>query len=179
MLKLLGVGLPRTGTRSLCEALRILGYNAIHHEPDRIDLDTVDENVAQAYDDVEAVTDMPAALFHREIPAEKYILTTRPVDDWWHSIVWHTQQILIGGDAKHIRYTQQLHAAIFGSAWPQEFLWKKRYDEWQLQVLQGPISKHVQIFNICVQPDWTQLCDFLDKPIPDIPFPHRNWRGDE
>ncbi len=33
-LKIFGLGLSKTGTSSLCEALRILGYRAVHNPTD-------------------------------------------------------------------------------------------------------------------------------------------------
>lgn len=188
-LKIIGIGMPRTGTASLCEALRILGYNAIHHAPQRIDLDTVNaDTFAGLYDDVDAVVDMPAAFFWREIwdanPTAKLIFTFREVDLWWESIKFHTHKIRQSADLKHVRYTDQLHRLLFGSAEPQEYLWKRRMMDWTSGIVDrlsagtgGAFSfttKTYTIMNISNGDKWSNLCDFLDKPIPSVEFPWRN-----
>ena len=186
-LKIIGVGMPRTGTASLCEALRILGYNAIHHAPERIDLDTVNEKTFDGlYDDVDAVLDMPAALFADLIVDEstKVILTTRDEHDWWESIKHHTNKIRASANIAHIRYTDRLHQIIFGTAEPHEFLWRRRFRHWIQAwhpLLDG--DERFGVLDVCREaPDrlWRQLCDFLDKPIPSEPFPWKNRKsGDE
>ena len=175
-LKIIGIGMPRTGTASLCEALRILGYNAIHHEPERIDLDTVNaDSFAGLYDDVDAVVDMPAAYFADEIPAEKYILTIRDNDTWWESIKFHTNKIRASADIAHIRYTDRLHQLIFGSAEPHEYLWNKAYDRWYSEL--GPLmckAENGLVFDISSGEKLEPLFRFLSKPIPSVDFPWHN-----
>lgn len=187
-LKIIGIGMPRTGTASLCEALRILGYNAIHHSPERIDLDTVNaDSFAGLYDDVDAVLDMPAAFFHREIgrkyPGVKYIFTARDTDIWWESIKFHTHKIRQSADIKHVRYTDQLHRLLFGCAEPHEYLWKRRFSEWSEELLSyiswAPLPKDIHTatairIDISAGDKWDKLCPFLGKPIPDVEFPWQN-----
>ena len=95
-MKILGVGLGRTGTMSLTLALRRLGFRAMHY--DRVRLNDVlhGSNTApdfRRYDDVDAVLDVPSAYFYRELldayPEAKAILTVRDVEAWWKSIERH------------------------------------------------------------------------------------------
>jgi Sulfotransferase domain len=89
--KVFGIGLSRTGTTSLTEALRILGYRAVHcplsivtFNGKRLGLNT---RVVDQYD---AFTDSPVAGVYRELdksyPGSKFILTTRPIDKWIASV---------------------------------------------------------------------------------------------
>ncbi|KKN79763.1 hypothetical protein LCGC14_0336180 [marine sediment metagenome] len=182
-LKIIGIGMPRTGTASLCEALRILGYNAIHHAPERIDLDTVNaDTFAGLYDDVDAAVDMPAAFFHREIGQAyaglgvKFILTTRDTDEWWESIKFHANKIRVSADVSHIRYTDRLHQLLFGCAEPHEFLWKRRFVDWATEGIpyfSWDLAR-VLCIDISAGDKWEPLCRFLGKPIPDVEFPWRN-----
>ena len=178
-LKILGLGMPRTGTASLCEALRILGYNAIHHAPERIDLDTVnDETFIGLYDDVDAVLDMPAAYFANEISSERYILTVRDTDQWWESIKHHTNKIRTSSNIAHVRYTDRLHQLVFGTAEPHEFLWRIAYDRWYSKL--GPLTRgsgNGLVMDITDGDGWEKLCTFIDKPIPDQPFPWKNKKA--
>ena len=95
-MRILGVGLSKTGTTSLHEALQILGYSSLHF--DEIRLNDILYGLAKTpdfrrYDDVDAVTDIPSAYFYRELlcayPQSKAILTLRDPDSWWRSVETH------------------------------------------------------------------------------------------
>jgi hypothetical protein len=99
-MKVIGVGLGRTGTNSLKEAIEYLGFGPCYHmfdiveQPGRIrrwqdaaDGRSVDwDHIFAGY---ESVMDFPAAVFWREIvghyPAAKVILTVRDPDRWYDS----------------------------------------------------------------------------------------------
>src|SRR5206468_1738050 len=70
VMKILGVGLSRTGTMSLTLALRQLGFRAMHYDRVRLN-DVLDGSNTKPdfrrYDDVDAVTDIPSAYFYREL----------------------------------------------------------------------------------------------------------------
>lgn len=61
-MKILGVGLSRTGTYSLAVALRQLGFNTLHYDRERLN-DILDGTNPKPdflrYDDVDAVADVP------------------------------------------------------------------------------------------------------------------------
>ncbi len=188
MLKILGVGLPRTGTSSLCEALRILGFNAIHHAPERLNLDNLTAESFRAYDDVDAVTDAPACSFYRELgeryPGLQYILTVRDEESWWESIKWHINKIHASADLGHIRYSDQLHAWLFGNPYPNEYLYRRRFREHNEAVMQwvqeryGSGEGYLLVMDIHAGDKWDTLCPFLGVPIPDTEFPWLNKKTD-
>ncbi len=97
-MKILGVGLSRTGTSSLNEALKILGFNSIHWEQQAPIMDDIVMGVTKnpnfkRFDHVDAVVDIPAAHYYKEIynayPELLFILTTRNIDSWFQSVKWH------------------------------------------------------------------------------------------
>ena len=183
MLKILGVGLPRTGTASLCEALRILRYNAIHHEPERLDLNSLTVDSFRCYDDVDAVTDAPACSFYRELACEhrelRYILTMRDEESWWESIKSHINRIHASADLAHIHYSDQLHSWLFGDPYPNEFLYRKRFREHNEQVKQDiPLGCDLLTMDIHAGDKWDKLCLFLGVPEPDTEFPWLNKKTD-
>jgi hypothetical protein len=99
-MKVIGVGLGRTGTNSLKEALELLGFGPCYHmfnvveQPKRIrhwqaavDGEPVDwDEVFAGY---ESVLDFPAAVFWRDLvrhyPAAPVILTVRDPERWYDS----------------------------------------------------------------------------------------------
>lgn len=181
-MKLLGVGLSRTGTWSLCQALNILGYKTIHWEPERLrDIVNGSNNTPdfRRYDDVDAVTDLPAALFYNEIcdayPGCRLILTVRDVDNWFNSVKYHYEVRVPANmaeepDALEEARTTQVYA--YGSDLVNEFLYKKKY----LDHNQNIIATHPDtlVMNIIGGDGWDILCNYLGVPIPDREFPRIN-----
>jgi hypothetical protein len=98
-MKILGVGLSRTGTSSLQAALEILGFRCRHYDIKRLH-DVLDGSNPcpdfRRYDDIDALVDLPTAYFYDELtvayPDCKCILTIRNIDDWWRSISRHFNQ---------------------------------------------------------------------------------------
>ena len=183
MLKILGAGLPRTGTRTLYAALRILGYKAIHHTPTRMPLFPSGAEralVSAAYADVDAVTDCPAALYWQELLSDnselQIILTTRDVHTWWQSIKWHTYKIRQSADMEHIRYTDAMHGLLFGVAQPCEYWWKRRFIEHHHAVRSTVPSGRLLVLDIVGGDKWDVLCPFLGVKEPDTEWPWLNKR---
>ena len=98
-MKILGVGLGRTGTKSLTQALRTLGFTTLHNDRTRLNEVIDGRDPApdfRIYDDVDAVTDLPSAYFFRELleayPDARAILTERDTDSWARSYAQHIQR---------------------------------------------------------------------------------------
>ncbi|HEX8335675.1 MAG TPA: sulfotransferase [Pyrinomonadaceae bacterium] len=138
-MKILGVGLSKTGTTSLHEALLTLGYTAIHQDRERLNhiLDGSDNRPDfRVYDDVDAVTDIPSAYFYRELlaayPECKAVLTARDVESWWKSAEEHfnVTYTVEGRENDPLRevyaWLERGRNLVYGSARATEFLFKKR-----------------------------------------------------
>ena len=71
-MKVICTGYPKTGTKSLCEALRVLGYKVYDFEEQiwligqqmrkLMEEGITDEELREALKDVDATTDMPASV---------------------------------------------------------------------------------------------------------------------
>ena len=98
--KVFGVGLNKTGTRSLASAMRILGFRALH-KGDQATSDLVDQAAFEgvpllthigsrfdAYFDVDAIVRRFAEL-DAQYPGSRFILTTRKLDGWLESRAKH------------------------------------------------------------------------------------------
>lgn len=195
MLKVICAGLPRTGNTSLAEALRILGYKTIQHSTDRLPLFPTAETSFRVFDDVDAVVDLPAAMYWRELleayPDARLILTTRDEWSWYESMVRHIEVMRTAGDTE----CDRLHALVFGSAEPSEYWYKRRFHdhEWSIRLwaeMEAEKEVYVQserLLTLDITTDcthdkperdslaaWMTLSGFLGKPIPDVPFPWLN-----
>jgi len=178
MLQILGVGLPRTGTASLTNALKLLGYNAEHHAPHRLPLDGLHANSFKVFDDVDAVIDAPACHFFEEIGNVysdlTYILTVRNEDAWWRSIKLHSDKIITGGASTHIDYTRRLHGLIFDYPVPQEYLYRRAFRRHN-QAVRTAIPPHRLLeIDVTTGGGWLKLCEWLHKGVPEQPFPWEN-----
>jgi Sulfotransferase domain len=197
-MRVLGVGLSRTGTLSLHRAFELLNFKSIHYDQIRL-TDILDGSNTRPnfrrYDDVDAVTDLPAAYFYREIleayPDCKAVLTTRDVESWWHSWERHNaqdpvvppsagQQMLAlvspttAARLKRHRFKTYVRNYVYGSALPREFLYKKKFAEYYQRVTNDIPADRLLAMNIIGGDGWERLCPFLGVPIPSVPFPHEN-----
>ena len=127
---IIGLGLPRTGTRSLYKALTILGYKGAHH---------CELAGSKEFDGGDFLIDTD---YNSELrPGTRYILTVRDTLEWRESIgrfgykgqdiVAHASRIMFEAKRNGIEY----------------LLYDIRYG-------------------------WKPLCEFLNKPVPDIDFPN-------
>lgn len=198
-MRILGVGYGRTGTSSLYEALKILGFTCIHYDRERLN-DVLDGSNPdpdfRRYDDVDAVTDCPSAHFYRELlaayPDCKAILTVRNEDDWWRSMKYHMTRghplyqptlwdcianrlgIRTRWGRSYNRFHAQVIACTFGPLVPQEFLYRKRFREHNQRVMAEVPSQRLLVMDLTAGDGWEKLCPFLDVPIPSEPFPDVN-----
>jgi len=199
MLKVIGAGLSRTGTRSLCLALETLGFRGIHFDRTRLNdvLDGTNPNPDfRRYDDVDAITDLPSAYFYRDLflayPESKVILTVRDTEAWWKSIKVHFN--VVAPVAENVRiihrissklgwtgkqeefdaFRRRLRNYVYGSPVAQEFLYKKKYTQHNEQVIASIPADRLLIMDVSAGDGWQKLCPFLGAAVPDSPFPHDN-----
>jgi hypothetical protein len=167
-----GIGLGRTGTNSFCEALHILGYVAIGHNPRFEELRSL-----------EGGADNGVTLHYKyldyKFPASKFVLTLRKLPDWLHSMEHVAAANPVRSrDDDHIIYRRMtLYESVgfdidkFTAAYYRHHADVRRYfvnrpsDLLEMTLVEGD--------------GWEKLCPFLGLPAPDIPFPHLNRRGEE
>ncbi len=172
-MKVIGIGFHKTGTTTLDIALQTLGYNVLG---DRIDLapylfkNELDV-VFQITDKFEAFQDNPWPILFKEMdrryPNSKFILTIREESRWIKSVVNYFGE-------SHT----EMRRWIYGVGHPKgnEAIYLNRYRNHNEEVYQ--YFEHRKE-DLCILSwengdDWEKLCHFLNKPIPNIPFPHAN-----
>lgn len=179
MLKIIGAGMPRTGTKTLCEALEILGYKTQHGPPVRESplSHPAERPHFRDYATAEAVADGPAVLYWPGLAASyqcKVILTVRNPDSWWESIKRHTNAIRTGEDMNHIAYTDAFHGLLFGTPQPCKYWWQRRFEEHNARVEAMIAADMLLVMDIVGGDKWDVLCPFLDKPEPEEEWPWAN-----
>jgi hypothetical protein len=169
MSKVLGIGLGKTGTKSLVEALKILGYNAVHCLPLE----------AGVLDSVDAAADTPIAtqfeLLDQLYPGSRFICTMREIESWLASCRSHFTR-------PHNRGVDNLYRLkMFGTLVFDEARFRSAYERHHQRV-EAYFSGRPQdllYLNIAEGEGWQRLCAFLEKPPPTLPFPYKNRRGEE
>jgi hypothetical protein len=90
--RVFGIGLSRTGTRSLNAALNLIGVRSVHLPLDRLTYDQLRSGAGRLslLDHVDGLTDIITVPFYRRFdaayPGSKFILTIRGKDAWMASM---------------------------------------------------------------------------------------------
>lgn len=157
--KIFCIGLPKTGTRSICEALRILGYKTIHYPKPLGRILGYD-----AAGDISVTVNWQ--FLDHIYPNSKFILTLRDPESWHRSTSRH---FAVYADNP---YRQQM----FGCLKYSRQTFQDAYDNHRKTVRKHFYKRQndLLIMKIMAGDNWQKLCKFLDKPIPDRPFP---WLG--
>lgn len=171
--KVIGIGFHKTGTSTLGTVLKKLGYKVTGSRPELAkylinnDLESVFKK-ARKYD---AFQDNPWPLLYKEFdkryPNSKFILTIRDEEKWIKSAVnyFNTRD-------------SEMRNWIYGAGHPKsnEKVYLERYRAHNKEVLEyfKDRKEDLLIVNWENGDDWESICDFLNKPIPEKPFPHTN-----
>lgn len=185
--KVFGIGLSRTGTRSLTSALQVLGFDCSHYP---IDEDTYTELSNGQYDltllrDHDGLTDITTVPFYQQFdrlyPGSKFILTVRDRQSWLRSCQnhWfnrpafkHTED---PDEEVHLLMRQFLRAAVYGcyNFVPERF--GAVYDAHLRQVQDYFRDRpgDLLVIDICSGQGFETLAPFLGRTVPVEPFPHK------
>jgi hypothetical protein len=177
-MKIFGIGLSKTGTTSLAQALTLLGFKTrdypglTHYAPG--DLSSIAPVLLEEHD---ALTDTPIPSFYRELdaryPDARFILTLRERQGWLNSCKKQfTQKLAEKQNEAHNRLFMDLYdCTVF-----DEEKFAAGYDRFVQGVLDHFRDRPGKLLtlNVTGGDGWEQLCPFLDRPIPDVPFPKAN-----
>ena len=173
--KVFCIGFHKTGTKSLGEALRMLGYRVTGPNGTR-EQDIGTQALAMALasaTEFDAFNDMPWPILYKELdavfPGSKFILTVRATNQWIDSVVGH-----FGGEETPMREWVYRVGAPLGN----EDRYMARYEQHIKEVREYFRDREDLLeMNIEEGDGWTKLGEFLRLPTPDAPFPHENRRG--
>ncbi len=204
-MRLIGAGLPRTGTLSQKVALEMLGLEPCYHMVNVLaDLDEA-EGWRRALDGepvwpelmprFQATVDWPGSFFYRQLaefyPDAKVLLSVRDPEGWERSMRETIWGVLFGEmlirdlsrararvDAKWRGYIE-----LMEQMWLQSGLIPdgSQTDSETMCAAMERFNAEVQatvpadrLLVWSVGDGWEPLCQFLELPVPDTPFPHLN-----
>lgn len=178
-----GVGLSKTGTTTLNEALAVLGHRPFHQPPiARTDVESGQYALEWPWwmSRYDAATDLTvAALFSdlREMfPNARFIYTWRDKEKWLDSCRRHfTEARSKRQKSAASRANSALSRAFYGTQTFDQDLFRTAYDRHEAAVLSAfKGAPSFLSWGLTEDPRWAPLCDFLEKPVPDQPFPFSN-----
>ena len=194
------IGMPRTGTRSLSEAMGILGYSVNHglgfvkkrsvEESKKLHSDFIRDLLwghppSIIYDNYQFVGNLP--IIHWQTLAEenssiRFILTDRSEQEWWKSCYTRWQRVRrwrVRGicRSRELQY-RQIFSFIFslkafGCYGMNETAWRagfRSHRESVIRYFEG--TDRLLIHNTFEGDGYSSLCSFLGRAVPDSEYPN-------
>ena len=164
-----GIGLGRTGTKSFCEALRILGYDPVAHNPPFEMLKTL-----------RGGADNGVLLFYKYLdfrfPGSKFVLMVRPLEAWLSSMEYAAAKFPVRSmeDDLAIMRRMQLYESVTFDREKFIAAYARHHDDVRRYFAGRPAD--LLEMNLVAGAGWDVLCPFLGTPQPDTPFPHLHAR---
>ena len=202
-MKVICAGWGRTGTRSLKYALEHLNSQPSYHMQnillskkdakkwhDSIFLHDEEFDWEDIFKGYGACLDFPSCNYYKELmdayPDAKVILTVRDADSWIKSWNVLNNQILKSFTFRFLakipyssfKLQKDIHnemilgpsGAFEGAKSNQERM--DKFDAWNKSVIDYVPKERLLVYE--VKEGWEPICNFLDKPIPDMQFPYKN-----
>src|ERR1700744_420748 len=207
LMKLIGAGLPRTGTLSQKIALEMLGLAPCYHMVNVLtDLDQTerwraaldgDVSPAEIFDGFQATVDWPGSFFYRELldlyPDAKVLLSVRDGDAWVRSMrdtIWG----VIYGDTliRHLSDARRTvdpqwggyidlmiemwrRSGLIRDAQPSAAEMAAAMERYHQEVQDTVPAERLLVWSVAE--GWDPLCEVLELPVPEAPFPRVNDRA--
>jgi hypothetical protein len=192
-LRVIGAGFGRTGTRSLKEALEILGFAPCHHmmevfmHPEQVpfwDRAAVGEKMdwEELFKDYQSACDWPSSAFYKELadyyPDAKVILSLRDPKAWYKSVASTIMPAMKKPDPNK---PGNALPGIFGPKIIGEDTFGFDFSEAHMIDVYNRHNEEVQrvipkdrLLVFEARDGWEKLCPFLGVKTPDVPYPFMN-----
>lgn len=197
MLRVVGAGLPRTGTKSLKTALEVVLGGTCYHMTELFNRHPEDLPTWQAAirgEDVDwrafpagfvAAVDWPASAFWRELadahPGAVILLSTREsAAQWWESCDATVFPVLRKTEyPEYEEWLAMAHGLLrreIGDGWNERAAEEAFYERHNAAVRREAPPERLLEWR--AGDGWEPLCAALGVPVPDEPFPHTNARAE-
>lgn len=180
------IGFNRSGSTSLTAALNMLGIPTVHYTIDGSGWSPLmsDTNKLEFFIKQNQIKNSKKRLFHgldkqfkgfsdftgqeyyrilySQYPNSKFILTLRPFEDWIKSVIVMEKQ------QKRLDYNtndgEQARVQVLVNSY---FTFKEEIRDF----FKDKTNSYLEI-DICGGDGWIKLCKFLEREIPNVPFPY-------
>lgn len=184
--KVFGIGLMKTGTTTVAQALQRLGYFTAHYRND-FTMEILRLEDAFVFD---AMLDTPVCVFFESLlslfPNARFVYTVRPFESWARSVEQHYRRTFAGAGTDEIlrrgvaRRGGVIHGMDRSLSFASLFLphgdlasaWRA-YDARVRRCFRDQPERLLE-FDVESGDGWGKLCGFLDEAVPDELFPWEN-----
>lgn len=185
--KVFGIGLSRTGTRSLTSALRVLGFDTVHYPTDHATLRTLVRGDARflLLDDHDGITDITVAPYYEDLdhlwPDSKFVLTVRDQESWLRSCRFHWAKPMADKQGEneerqvYLEVQRFLRAAVYSSYEFDRDRFRRAYCR-HVDSVTGYFAgrgNDLLMLDIAGGDGYEKLAPFLGMPVPEQPFPQK------
>lgn len=199
-LEIIGAGFGRTGTHSLKSALETLGFGPCHHMYEirknpaslKFWLSAQQEEPVdwhEVFREYKSQVDWPGALYWRQLadafPNAKVVLTLRDPERWHESVMNTIYPSLFEGREKYSDPHQQMVSQMaYDSVFMGLFKGKLADKQYAISVYREHVEKvrreipKVRLLEHHADEGWAPLCSFLNREVPDLPFPQGNTEAE-
>lgn len=178
--RIFGIGLNKTGTTSFGSALTVLGFESLHFGGDAAHdavQRAIDEGVPllthldaryDAFSDI-GLLSRRFRMLDQQYPGSRFVLTTRPMDDWLDSRRRHVERNLRKRDRGEYDGS---FLVVDEEKWIRE--WEHHHERVHAYFRDRPDFLEL---DLSTEPTWGGLCTLLGVPEPTDPFPWANRNG--
>jgi hypothetical protein len=188
-LQIIGSGFGRTGTLSLKVGLEHLGFPCYHmmecfpKGPSHWALWEQTRSASPPWDTIfdgyTATVDFPASTSFAQLaahyPEAKVVHTTRDPEKWFDSTqatIFQPKWVKFLSDSEAGPYMATNIDSYFDHRLDERDHMIRRFQEHEALVRSSIPPERLLVFNVAE--GWGPLCEFLELPIPNEPFPHIN-----
>ena len=185
--KVFGIGLSRTGTKSLAGALNLLGIRTKWYPQDpqtyyELVMGQYRLSILKSY---QGLTDTPVVPYYPQFdqlyPGSRFVLTVREKDAWLRSCAKHWATSGITGPEPESepfwrKFAQFMDCCVYGSYAYNPDRWSCVYDTHLDNVTRYFAGRpdDLLILDVTKGEGWETLCPFLGLDVPVEPFPKIN-----
>ncbi|KAF6772061.1 Nad dependent epimerase dehydratase [Paragonimus kellicotti] len=192
-LLVIGAGFGRTGTKSLKTALEIIYGQPCYH---MFELVAKHRNDSRKWVEVDRLVSESTGCYYSQLmqvyPDAKVVLTIRDKQSWLESV---RATILLRRDIRRYDWAEKLIVGyqngwhflsmyramlerVFGPGADvtSDAMILAAHDRWIAQVTKDVPADRLLVFH--VREGWEPLCNFLNVPVPNKPFPNVNERAE-
>jgi hypothetical protein len=183
--RIFGIGLQKTGTTSLHEALGILGYDSFHWgggEAPLIWQEMQRDGRSNTLEQWYALCDNPIPLLYEKLdrayPGSRFILTVRDEDKWLKSVErwWNPEYNPHRYLWDIYPFSHKIHTALYGQRTFDARIFRNRYRRHNAEVREyfKDRPQDLLVMDLEAGAGWKELCGFLSGSVPSIPYPRGN-----
>lgn len=181
--RIFGIGMHKTATTSLHHALNILGFKCAHwpsaHWAKAVWREMNQTGHSPTLEKFYACTDLPMPLLFRKLdgvyPGSKFILTMRDEQKWLESVRkhWSTETNRFRAAWDTDPFSHRVHQILYGRTDFEPATFLARYRRHNAEVLEHFKDRpsDLLVMHMDQGAGWTELCQFLNVPVPSKAYP--------